>query len=78
LSQPDSVERFHISAFMLFVLAQNILEAEGPWLESFVFVSRLENLLVCHSWLEIADLNNFLLANLFYLDIAECSHGLHL
>lgn len=33
----DSVERFHISAFMLFVLAQNILEAEGPWLESFVF-----------------------------------------
>jgi hypothetical protein len=78
LSQPDSVERFHISAFMLFVLAQNILEAEGPWLESFVFVSRLENLLVCHSWLEIADLNNFLLANLFYLDMAECSHGLHL
>ncbi|KAF5450304.1 hypothetical protein F2P56_030669 [Juglans regia] len=33
----DSVERFHISAFMLFVLAQNILEAEGPWFESFVF-----------------------------------------
>ncbi|XP_059447025.1 protein POLLEN DEFECTIVE IN GUIDANCE 1 [Corylus avellana] len=33
----DSVERFHISAFMLFVLAQNILEAEGPWLESFIF-----------------------------------------
>ncbi|KAE8076396.1 hypothetical protein FH972_015051 [Carpinus fangiana] len=33
----DSVERFHISAFMLFVLAQNILEAEGPWLESFLF-----------------------------------------
>ncbi|XP_030959795.1 protein POLLEN DEFECTIVE IN GUIDANCE 1 isoform X2 [Quercus lobata] len=32
----DSVERFHISAFMLFVLAQNILEAEGPWFESFV------------------------------------------
>ncbi|CAA0811518.1 Protein POLLEN DEFECTIVE IN GUIDANCE 1 [Striga hermonthica] len=32
----DSVERFHISAFVLFVLAQNILEAEGPWLESFV------------------------------------------
>ncbi|KAL6577487.1 hypothetical protein OROMI_009815 [Orobanche minor] len=32
----DSVERFHISAFVLFVLAQNILEAEGPWLESFI------------------------------------------
>lgn len=67
---------------MLFVLAQNILEAEGPWLESFVFVSWLENLLVLHSLLEIADLNNFLLsiwfANWFYLDMAECSHGLHL
>ncbi|KAL6543871.1 hypothetical protein OROGR_010368 [Orobanche gracilis] len=33
----DSVERFHISAFVLFVLAQNILEAEGPWLESFIY-----------------------------------------
>nr|XP_048318430.1 protein POLLEN DEFECTIVE IN GUIDANCE 1 isoform X2 [Ziziphus jujuba var. spinosa] len=33
----DSVERFHISAFVLFVLAQNILEAEGPWFESFLF-----------------------------------------
>ncbi|KAJ8773613.1 hypothetical protein K2173_005859 [Erythroxylum novogranatense] len=33
----DSVERFHISAFLLFVLAQNILEAEGPWFESFFF-----------------------------------------
>ncbi|KAF4368480.1 hypothetical protein F8388_018604 [Cannabis sativa] len=32
----DSVERFHISAFVLFVLAQNILEAEGPWFESFL------------------------------------------
>ncbi|OMO72457.1 S-locus glycoprotein [Corchorus olitorius] len=32
----DSVERFHISAFLLFVLAQNILEAEGPWFESFI------------------------------------------
>lgn len=35
----DSVERFHISAFVLFVLAQNILEAEGPWFENFLFVS---------------------------------------
>ncbi|KAH7570839.1 hypothetical protein JRO89_XS05G0204400 [Xanthoceras sorbifolium] len=33
----DSVERFHISAFLLFVLAQNILEAEGPWFQSFLF-----------------------------------------
>ncbi|KAI9108752.1 hypothetical protein K1719_020057 [Acacia pycnantha] len=32
----DSVERFHIAAFILFVLAQNILEAEGPWFESFL------------------------------------------
>ncbi|KAK7350657.1 hypothetical protein VNO77_09513 [Canavalia gladiata] len=32
----DSVERFHISAFILFVLAQNILEAEGPWFEGFL------------------------------------------
>ena len=32
----DSIERFHISAFILFVLAQTILEAEGPWFESFL------------------------------------------
>ncbi|XP_052732680.1 protein POLLEN DEFECTIVE IN GUIDANCE 1 isoform X2 [Vigna angularis] len=32
----DSVERFHISSFILFVLAQNILEAEGPWFQSFL------------------------------------------
>ncbi|KAJ0987584.1 hypothetical protein J5N97_005940 [Dioscorea zingiberensis] len=32
----DVVERFHITAFVLFVLAQNILEAEGPWFESFL------------------------------------------
>ncbi|XP_010278923.1 PREDICTED: protein POLLEN DEFECTIVE IN GUIDANCE 1-like isoform X2 [Nelumbo nucifera] len=32
----DSVERFHISSFLLFVLAQNILEAEGPWLGNFL------------------------------------------
>lgn len=38
----DSVERFHISAFVLFVLAQNILEAEGPWFESFIFVSSMK------------------------------------
>ncbi|KAL8157647.1 hypothetical protein AgCh_002378 [Apium graveolens] len=33
----DSVERFHISAFILFILAQNILEAESPWFENFLF-----------------------------------------
>ncbi|XP_043722269.1 protein POLLEN DEFECTIVE IN GUIDANCE 1-like [Telopea speciosissima] len=33
----DSVERFHISAFLLFVLAQNILEAEGPWFGTFIY-----------------------------------------
>ncbi|XP_065856354.1 protein POLLEN DEFECTIVE IN GUIDANCE 1 isoform X2 [Euphorbia lathyris] len=32
----DSVERFHIAAFLIVVLAQNIREAEGPWLESFL------------------------------------------
>ncbi|XP_072974292.1 protein POLLEN DEFECTIVE IN GUIDANCE 1-like [Typha angustifolia] len=32
----DIVERFHITAFLLFVLAQNILEAEGSWFESFL------------------------------------------
>ncbi|XP_022776567.1 protein POLLEN DEFECTIVE IN GUIDANCE 1-like isoform X2 [Durio zibethinus] len=38
----DSVERFHISAFLLFVLAQNILEAEGPWFESFLFTLNIQ------------------------------------
>ncbi|XP_023524695.1 protein POLLEN DEFECTIVE IN GUIDANCE 1-like isoform X1 [Cucurbita pepo subsp. pepo] len=33
----DSIERFHILAFLLFVLAQNILEAEGPWFGSFLY-----------------------------------------
>ncbi|KAK1349782.1 Protein POLLEN DEFECTIVE IN GUIDANCE 1 [Heracleum sosnowskyi] len=33
----DSVERFHISAFILFILAQNILEAESPWFGNFLF-----------------------------------------
>ncbi|GAA0185387.1 hypothetical protein LIER_32675 [Lithospermum erythrorhizon] len=32
----DSVERFHICAFLLFVLAQNLLEAEGPWFSNFL------------------------------------------
>ncbi|GMH15147.1 hypothetical protein Nepgr_016988 [Nepenthes gracilis] len=33
----DSVERFHISAFLLFVLAQYLLEAEGRWFGNFLF-----------------------------------------
>lgn len=33
----DSIERFHISAFLLFVLAQNIREDEGPWFKNFLF-----------------------------------------
>ncbi|XP_008644131.1 protein POLLEN DEFECTIVE IN GUIDANCE 1 isoform X1 [Zea mays] len=34
----DIIERFHIMAFLLFVLAQNILEAEGPWFDSFLII----------------------------------------
>ncbi|KAI3729698.1 hypothetical protein L6452_18361 [Arctium lappa] len=33
----DSIERFHIASFLIFVLAQNILEAEGPWFENFLY-----------------------------------------
>ncbi|GJY00763.1 protein pollen defective in guidance 1 [Tanacetum coccineum] len=33
----DSVERFHIASFLVFVLAQNILEAEGPWFQNFLY-----------------------------------------
>ncbi|CAN8238731.1 unnamed protein product [Cochlearia groenlandica] len=33
----DSIERFHISAFLVSVLAQNILEAEGPWFGNFLY-----------------------------------------
>lgn len=32
----DSIERFHITAFVMFVLAQNIQEAEGPWFGNFL------------------------------------------
>jgi len=39
ISPPDSVERFHISAFLVSVLARNILEAEGPWFGNFIYVS---------------------------------------
>lgn len=37
----DIIERFHIMAFLLFVLAQNILEAEGPWFDSFLINASL-------------------------------------
>uniref|UniRef100_A0A161ZHW4 Protein POLLEN DEFECTIVE IN GUIDANCE 1 n=1 Tax=Daucus carota subsp. sativus TaxID=79200 RepID=A0A161ZHW4_DAUCS len=33
----DSVERFHISSFILFVFAQYTVEAEYPWFEKFLF-----------------------------------------
>jgi len=47
----DSVERFHISAFVLFVLAQNILEAEGPWFESFVYNALV--VYICEMFIDI-------------------------
>ncbi|XP_043695440.1 protein POLLEN DEFECTIVE IN GUIDANCE 1-like isoform X2 [Telopea speciosissima] len=47
----DSVERFHISAFLLFVLAQNILEAEGPWFGTFIFNALL--VYVCEMIIDI-------------------------
>ncbi|WMV33446.1 hypothetical protein MTR67_026831 [Solanum verrucosum] len=58
----DSVERFHISAFLLFVLAQNLLEADGPWFGSFlcnalvVYVSEMTIDIIKHSF--IAKFNN--------------------
>ncbi|KAL9311033.1 Protein POLLEN DEFECTIVE IN GUIDANCE 1 [Arabidopsis thaliana] len=33
----DSIERFHISAFLVSVLAQNILESEGAWFGNFIY-----------------------------------------
>lgn len=57
LAYADSIERFHISAFLLFVLAQNLLEAEGPWFESFllnalmVFVCEMLIDIIKHSFL---------------------------
>lgn len=53
----DSIERFHVLAFLLFVLAQNILEAEGPWFESFlihalaVFVCEMLIDIIKHSFI---------------------------
>jgi len=31
----DTMERLHITAYIIFVLAQNILEAENAWFWSF-------------------------------------------
>ncbi|KAL8137501.1 hypothetical protein V2J09_003502 [Rumex salicifolius] len=36
IAYSDSIERFNIAAFLLFVLAQNILEAEGSWFGNFL------------------------------------------
>ncbi|KAM3233748.1 protein POLLEN DEFECTIVE IN GUIDANCE 1 isoform X1 [Capsicum annuum] len=58
----DSVERFHISAFLLFVLAQNLLEADGPWFGSFicnalvVYIGEMTIDIIKHSF--IAKFNN--------------------
>lgn len=56
------MERFHISAFLLFVLAQNLLEADGPWFGSFicnalvVYVGEITIDIIKHSF--IAKFNN--------------------
>lgn len=85
LPWPDSVERFHISAFLLFVLAQNILEAEGPWFESFVSVSSLGN--PGHYSRKVISWNKlkvfFFRLHLcwlisYFLYFAECSRGLYM
>ncbi|GAB2296936.1 Protein POLLEN DEFTIVE IN GUIDANCE 1 [Dionaea muscipula] len=53
----DSVERFHISAFLLFVLAQNLLEAEGAWFGNFfsnallVFICEMSIDVIKHSFI---------------------------
>ncbi|KAI3918667.1 hypothetical protein MKX01_041987 [Papaver californicum] len=47
----DSVERFHILSFLLFVLAQNILEAEGAWFGNFVLNALL--VYVCEMVIDI-------------------------
>ncbi|KAK7400500.1 hypothetical protein VNO78_11708 [Psophocarpus tetragonolobus] len=78
----DSIERFHISAFILFVLAQNILEAEGPWFESFIINMLLVYLcemaidVIKHSF--IAKFNN--IAPIAYSEFLEvlCKQTLHM
>ncbi|KAK7362914.1 hypothetical protein VNO77_05039 [Canavalia gladiata] len=77
----DSIERFHISAFILFVLAQNILEAEGPWFKSFIINILLVYLMemvidvIKHSF--IAKFNN--ITPIAYSEFLEtlCKQTLH-
>ncbi|KAG9455322.1 hypothetical protein H6P81_008226 [Aristolochia fimbriata] len=47
----DAVERFHISTFLSFVLAQYVLEAEGPWFSSFAFNAFL--VIVCEMFIDV-------------------------
>ncbi|XP_061355800.1 protein POLLEN DEFECTIVE IN GUIDANCE 1-like [Gastrolobium bilobum] len=78
----DSIERFHISAFILFVLAQNILEAEGPWIESFliniffVYLCEMAIDIIKHSF--IAKFNN--ITPIAYSEFLEvlCKQTLHM
>ncbi|KAG5023295.1 hypothetical protein JHK85_019637 [Glycine max] len=78
----DSIERFHISAFILFVLAQNILEAEGPWFGSFisnillVYLFEMGIDIIKHSF--IAKFNN--IAPIAYSEFLEvlCKQTLHM
>ncbi|GAB2279941.1 hypothetical protein Dimus_014577 [Dionaea muscipula] len=47
----DSVERFHISSFLLFVLAQNLLEAEGAWFGNFLSNALL--VYICEMFIDV-------------------------
>ncbi|CAI8618159.1 unnamed protein product [Vicia faba] len=78
----DSIERFHISTFILFVLAQNILEAEGPWFQSFlinmfsVYLCEVAIDVIKHSF--IAKFNN--ITPIAYSEFLEalCKQTLHM
>ncbi|CAJ1936370.1 unnamed protein product [Sphenostylis stenocarpa] len=78
----DSIERFHISAFILFVLAQNILEAEGAWFMSFisnillVYLFEMAIDVIKHSF--IAKFNN--ISPIAYSEFLEvlCKQTLHM
>ncbi|EOA33787.1 hypothetical protein CARUB_v10019980mg [Capsella rubella] len=47
----DSIERFHIAAFLVSVLAQNILESEGPWFGNFI--SNATTVFFCEMMIDI-------------------------
>ncbi|XP_027345076.1 protein POLLEN DEFECTIVE IN GUIDANCE 1-like [Abrus precatorius] len=78
----DSIERFHISAFILFVLAQNILEAEGSWFGSFtinillIYLFEMAIDVIKHSF--IAKFNN--ITPIAYSEFLEvlCKQTLHM